>query len=652
MSAGFYNMQKDDWDEGWGWVKYNDPDPYRWEMPKMMSSGEVLWTGIENSPTFQSAWQASSMIVTTGTIVSPPRFSAVSRTENSIDIVYRDVQGKLRHVALSGNPWEPGSAATTATETNVSAALADTKNSYVLNDDVSVVRTSSDRLDVVARQGNGLLHFWWTNARGWAVEDVTGLLVRPTPSNGSTRYFIDTRPFALRRAGPRVEVFARDNFAHLIRYSLDVTGGTWSAEDISESISGVPRVSADLAIATTATGLDVFSINTSHELEQFHRNDNGSWTHFAVTRDLATRTRVTGAPAVLDLGASTIGVFARGTNGEFLAYYFLAPYGWFEFDWTPETGPIVSDPVAVQRKQFTYDVFARGLNDNVVRHYWDDDTIDNQDLTSTPTAGLGYRIVGQPSAVTAAGDRLDVFGAGLLPGHLIHYYWTPDIGWRSEDLHGSSGLSLTDQRMAPLTLPISRRPNALDVLAGRQDLSSRIIDARAVIGRSMGPWHTTSEYSDWASGDIHDFKYEPENSNQHNAYALRGSFVTDRVAMECPGFNLPTAERAGTMLHESTHMIFWPFDHQSNPPGSNCSDPCSDDWFFHGVGAGRLVHNPSKNHSMNQIKIEFLCDIAEFPRSDLPLSVSAGAATTANSLMLNRIRNPPSWSCGTPRPLP
>jgi hypothetical protein len=653
MSASFYNMQKDDWDGSWGWAKYNDANPYRWEMPKVMSSGQVLWSGLEDTPSMQGAWAGGSLTATTGTVVSPPRFSAVSRTENSIDVVYRDALGRVRHIALSGSPWDPGSAASTATETIVSDVVATDKNSFRVSDDIALVKASSNRLDVFARQGNGLLHFQWTAAGGWTAADPTNLVARPTPSNGQSRYFITSRPIAVRRSGVTiVEVFARDAFAHLIRYSLDA-GGIWSAEDVSERIAGVPRVSGMPAIATTATGLDVFSINTSRELEQFHRNDDGSWTHRNVTREAETAKRVTGTPAVLDLGASTIGVFARGTNGEFLVYYWLPPYGWFEVDETQEVGPIESDPVAVQRKAFSYDVFALGINNNLIHHYWSSE-IGTEDLTNKPGFETDlHSIAGRPSAIAVDGDRVDVFAAGFLTGHMIHYYWTPSLGWQSENLHGSTGLSLSFERMAPFALAISRRPNALDVFAGREDLNNRIIAARAVIGRSMGPWHTTLEYSDWASGDIHDYKYIPENGDDDvTANALRGAFVTDRVAIQCPGFALDAGDRAGTMLHESTHMIFWRFSHQSNPPGSNCDDPCADDWFFHGVGAGKLVHNPSKNHSMNQIKIEFLCDLAEFPRWDLPVSASSGASTSANSLMINRIRNPPAWSCGTPRPLP
>jgi hypothetical protein len=180
---------------------------------------------------------------------------------------------------------------------------------------------------------------------------------------------------------------------------------------------------------------------------------------------------------------------------------------------------------------------------------------------------------------------------------------------------------------------------------------------------TRGPWHSDVDYYRWGGGSQHGFRYESEFAFDVFASAFAGWFVTDRVEMKCPSFNSRTASvRAGTMLHESTHIIYsGSFDvwqHQSNRPGSNCGPtPCSDDWFFHSLNAypyGSLVGNlfvAGYTHSMNQIQIEYLCDLAEFGEWWVPFTSGLLARNEANDRMNNRIRNPPGWTCGLPRPL-
>jgi len=173
---------------------------------------------------------------------------------------------------------------------------------------------------------------------------------------------------------------------------------------------------------------------------------------------------------------------------------------------------------------------------------------------------------------------------------------------------------------------------------------------------SLGPWHSNPDYYRWASGGVHGFRYEPEDDDSAFATASSGWFVTDRVEMQCPSFNSRNAGvRAGTVLHESTHImfggIFGGWSHQSNPPGSNCANNCSDDWFFHNVNSYPYGSLAGKRHSMVQIQIEFLCDLSEFGESWVPFGTALSAGNEANNRMTNRIRNPPGWTCGQPRPI-
>lgn len=176
---------------------------------------------------------------------------------------------------------------------------------------------------------------------------------------------------------------------------------------------------------------------------------------------------------------------------------------------------------------------------------------------------------------------------------------------------------------------------------------------------TLGPWHSDVDYQRWAAGSQHDFRYEPEDACC-SAYAtsFNGTFVTNRVEMDCPSFNGRTAGvRAGTMLHESTHIIygdsFGVWQHQSNLPGSNCgTEKCSDDWYFHLLNAYPYGSLAGHRHSMNQIQIEYDCDLAEFGEGWVPFTTKILAQSEANDRINNRIRNPPGWTCGQPRPLP
>ena len=176
---------------------------------------------------------------------------------------------------------------------------------------------------------------------------------------------------------------------------------------------------------------------------------------------------------------------------------------------------------------------------------------------------------------------------------------------------------------------------------------------------AQGPWHGNEDYYTWASGRRHHFLYKPVDIG--GAYAetfadMRfnefGQFgLVHRVEANCPVFTISSGFRAGTMLHESTHVIYWIWNHGPNNPGSNCSTHCSDDWFFHVSGNYEYGQLSGHTHSMNQIEIEYLCDLSEFPAKWVPQGVSLVAAAAANSRMNNRIRNTPGWICGEPSPL-
>ena len=183
-------------------------------------------------------------------------------------------------------------------------------------------------------------------------------------------------------------------------------------------------------------------------------------------------------------------------------------------------------------------------------------------------------------------------------------------------------------------------------------LNAGYLLANGLVDDSLGPWHNSSDYSNWGNAHGDDFHYKPVDSHDKYAQAFGGFFLTDRVEMMCPGINDSAAVRASTMLHEATHVVYWNYEHKANNPGSNCGDtPCSDDWLFHSLGVYPYGDLRGHKHSMTQIEVEFLCDLAEFPEPWVPAMIVQLAKSESTVLMNNRILGSPGWTCGQKRPI-
>jgi hypothetical protein len=185
-------------------------------------------------------------------------------------------------------------------------------------------------------------------------------------------------------------------------------------------------------------------------------------------------------------------------------------------------------------------------------------------------------------------------------------------------------------------------------------LNAGYLLANGVQDETLKPWHSSSDYSNWGNAHQDDWRYEPNDANGPNdpyAIAHGGFWQFDRIEMTCKGINNSAGERAGTMLHEATHMVYWQWDHHANDPGSNCSEDCTDEWLFHELGEYGYGTLPGHKHSMNQIQIEFLCDLGEFADPWVPITIAQMAWAESNNRMNNRILNPPGWTCGLDRPV-
>lgn len=123
------------------------------------------------------------------------------------------------------------------------------------------------------------------------------------------------------------------------------------------------------------------------------------------------------------------------------------------------------------------------------------------------------------------------------------------------------------------------------------------------------------------------------------------------------------AARAGDFMHEGWHGWMDHHDYDNGSSGGHrprqgaCSAcDCCDYFYFHGIGAyafGAMWQDDgtaNRFHSPNQVQVEFLCDVADYPQPWVPASVRVAAASDANARAAGRFINGPGYSCGDPRP--
>jgi hypothetical protein len=127
--------------------------------------------------------------------------------------------------------------------------------------------------------------------------------------------------------------------------------------------------------------------------------------------------------------------------------------------------------------------------------------------------------------------------------------------------------------------------------------------------------------------------------------------------------NANPGSRGGDFEHEGWHgwMDLYDWDngscggHRCGPLG-NCSASGCDYFYFHGIGAyafGAMWENDgtaNRFHSPNQVQVEYLCDVADFPVWWVPNSVRLAAQADANQRATQRFINGPGYFCGDPRP--
>ena len=186
-------------------------------------------------------------------------------------------------------------------------------------------------------------------------------------------------------------------------------------------------------------------------------------------------------------------------------------------------------------------------------------------------------------------------------------------------------------------------------------------------------WHGTADYratAEAAGSKFHTSLYHTASDDS----CCFGRFIwhlfgPNEVQTMCSLYNASSsrgnpASRAGDFMHEGWHAWLDKYDwdngscggHRCGTPGNCTATDACDYFYFHGVGAyafGAMYQTDgtaNRFHSPNQVQVEFLCDVADYPKAWVPASVRQAARADANARAVTRFINGPGYQCGNPRP--
>lgn len=185
-------------------------------------------------------------------------------------------------------------------------------------------------------------------------------------------------------------------------------------------------------------------------------------------------------------------------------------------------------------------------------------------------------------------------------------------------------------------------------------------------------FHGTVDYraaGEAASSRFHDSQYHVASDRTDIFGAWNWElFGPNKLTTACPLYNATVsnanpASRGGDFVHEGWHAWMDKYDydngsvggHRPGPQGACTVNGC-DYFYFHGIGAyafGAMWETDgtaNRFHSPNQAQVEYLCDVADQPKSWVPASVRQAAQADANTRAAQRFINGPGYTCGSPRP--
>lgn len=169
---------------------------------------------------------------------------------------------------------------------------------------------------------------------------------------------------------------------------------------------------------------------------------------------------------VVSWGANRLDVFSSAVDLHTVHKAYSAANGWYPamsygFErWESLGGLIVGKPTAVSWAENRLDIFVRGLDNQIYHKAWDNGWY--PDILGWES--IGGTFAGDPVAVSWEKNRLDIFVRSF-DGRIYHKWWTPQTGWGPsqqnwEDLGGRAGSD---------PVVVSWGKNRLDILMRGQD---------------------------------------------------------------------------------------------------------------------------------------------------------------------------------------
>ena len=189
-------------------------------------------------------------------------------------------------------------------------------------------------------------------------------------------------------------------------------------------------------------------------------------------------------------------------------------------------------------------------------------------------------------------------------------------------------------------------------------------------------WHSTLDYrraGRAVSSRAHDQIHYDCGGNLGNGAVSRanyGVFGEGNIELGCPLFDVLSyysnpGLRAGALIHEGWHHWAHKYNrntsHLDGPVGFCKFGDGGCDWYYwHGIGEFEFgdmwqysIDRDGTSHRYHkpfQTEVEYLCDLAEYPASWVPASVTILARAEANELLCTRFGNAVGYRCGDPRP--
>jgi hypothetical protein len=699
----FFNLKKDDWDEGWGWNQLED---HSRQFSKMYTAARTLG-GVSGElrfwePKLIPGYQGNDFIIPDNALYQWPSFPIlVFDAANNSHVFIRTGAGKLFHyvynpklpiphstevlenisdtclkpsgqsACFSGNPFIfrgpqdgkmmvlglPGAAPgdillfeQTSEGATGNWSLTDltptggTEMDSVRLSYPTVLKTAGDVFHIFGVNRNGeVFQYQWRSGIG--VECIQAL------PKGSPNWFASDASgslFAMAGLEGQIHVFAVDKpTGDLLYYRY--SQGAWSAENVSELVDPRVRLSWYSELVATTDGEDIDVYGTAL---------GGALLHFSYRPLKRLYVESSRIQASSSTGSSR---FQASTSIMPAFHSFLKIAGWSAENVT-EIAKMEPEPVGISEgiHIFPYiqvvspsGIF--GVAGSILACFSKTSAGWTQKLVKDATWGSCFLIGSILKAMVGPGASIQhVFGINPYSGgRVVHYSRlspsTPMEQWCVELLPTPEG----EQFLVDTTFAVADSPWGERHIVCLNKAKHSFVHFYETYSHA---WHSSEDYSNWASGSNHHFRYVPRKEYQkggieHPAYAYAGWFRENRVEMWCPSFDADYGpeKRAAIMLHEATHIIYsneidvWNGDH----------DP-KDKWYHHGLDAipwGELSpHAEGHKHSMFQIEAEFLADIAEFPEDWIPLSIRSQARTTAEQWIDTKFSNTPGWTVGEPRP--